>query len=46
MLLMTILIYLVAANTVSNPLYNVNTANAIYKEEQQLRPNVAFIIAP
>ena len=33
-LLMIILIHLAAANAVSNPLYTVNTANAVYKEEQ------------
>lgn len=32
--LMTILIYLVAANAVSNPLYTINAANTVYKEEQ------------
>ena len=34
MLLMIILIYSAAANTVSNPLCTINAANAIYKEEQ------------
>ena len=43
---MTILIYSAATNTVSNPLYTVNAANAIYKEEQQLELNVAFAVAP
>ena len=33
-LLMTILIHSAAANAVFNPLYTVNTANAVYKEEQ------------
>ena len=33
-LLITILIYLVAINAVSNPLHTVNAANAVYKEEQ------------
>jgi hypothetical protein len=32
--LITILMYLAAANAVSNPLYTVNAANAVYKEEQ------------
>ena len=43
--LIIILIYLVAANAVSNPLHT-NTANAVYKEEQQLELNVAFTVAP
>ena len=33
MLLITILMYSVATNAVSNPLYTVNAANAVYKEE-------------
>jgi hypothetical protein len=32
--LMTILMHSVAANMVSNPLYTVDAANAVYKEEQ------------
>ena len=44
--LITILMHLVAANTVSNPLRTVNTANAIYKKEQQPELNIAFTIAP
>ena len=43
---MTIPIYLAAANAVTNYLYTVNAANAIYKEEQQLELNVAFAVAP
>ena len=35
----------VAANAVFSPLY-ANTANAIYKEEQQLELNIAFAITP
>ena len=46
MLLMIILMHLVAANVVSNPLYIVNTANAVYKEEQRLELNIAFTVAP
>ena len=42
----TILIYLVAVNTVSNPLYTINTANAVYKEEQRLKLNITFTITP
>ena len=30
---MTILIYLVAANAVFNPLYTINAVNAVYEEE-------------
>ena len=41
---MTILIHSVAANTVSNPLYTVNAANAVYKEEQRLKLNIAFTV--
>ena len=36
----------VAINTVSNPLYTVNAANAIYKEEQQPELNITFTIIP
>jgi hypothetical protein len=43
---MTILIYITAANTVSNPLHAINAANAVYKEEQQLKLNIAFTVAP
>ena len=43
---MIILIHLAAANAVSNPLYTVNTANTIYEEEQWLKLNIAFAIAP
>ena len=43
--LITILIHLIAANTVSNFLHT-NTANAVYKEEQQLELNIAFTIVP
>ena len=46
MLLITILIHLAAANAVSNPLYAVNAANTVYKEEQRLELNIAFAIAP
>ena len=46
MLLMIILIYLAAANAVFNPLYTINAANAVYKEEQRLELNVAFTVAP
>ena len=46
MLLITILMYLVAANVVSNLLYTVNAANAVYKEEQWLKLNITFIVAP
>ena len=44
--LMTILMHSVAANTVSNPLHTVNTANAIYEEEQRPELNIAFTIIP
>ena len=40
----TILIYLAAANIVSNPLCTINAANVIYEEEQWLELNIAFII--
>ena len=30
----TILMHLVAANAVSNPLYTINAANTVYKKEQ------------
>jgi hypothetical protein len=43
---MTIPIYITAANTVSNPLHAINAANAVYKEEQQLKLNIAFTVAP
>ena len=42
----TIPIYLVAANAVSNSLYTVNAANAVYKEEQRLKLNITFTIVP
>ena len=42
--LMTIPMHLVAANAVSNPLYTVNAANAVYKEEQWLELNIAFAV--
>jgi hypothetical protein len=42
----TILIYSAAANAVSNSLYTVNAANAVYKEEQQPELNIAFTITP
>ena len=44
--LIIILMHSVAANAVSNPLYTVNAANAVYKEEQWLKLNIAFTIAP
>ena len=44
--LITILMYLVAANAVSNPLYTVNAANAVYKEEQRPELNITFAIMP
>ena len=44
--LMTILIHSVAVNMVSNSLYIVNAANAVYKEEQQPELNIAFAITP
>ena len=43
---MTIPIYLVAVNAVSNPLYAINAANAIYEEEQQPELNITFTIIP
>ena len=46
MLLIIILMHLVAANAVSNPLYTVNAANAVYKEEQWLKLNIAFTVIP
>ena len=46
MLLITIPMYSVAANTVSNPLYTVNTANTVYKEEQRPELNITFTIVP
>ena len=41
---MTILMHLVATNAVFNPLYTVNAANAIYKEEQRPKLNIIFTI--
>ena len=38
--------HLVAINAVSNPLYTVNAANAVYKEEQWLELNITFTVAP
>ena len=35
-----------AINTVSNLLYTINAANAVYKEEQRLKLNIAFTIIP
>ena len=43
---MTILIYLVATNAVSNSLHTINAANAVYKKEQQPELNIAFAITP
>ena len=45
-LLITILTHSAAANAVSNPPHTINVANAIYEEEQQLKPNIAFTVAP
>ena len=42
--LMIILIHLVAVNAVFNPLQAINAASAIYKEEQQLKLNIAFTV--
>ena len=42
--LITILMHSVAANAVSNPLYTVNAANAVYEEEQRLKLNIAFAV--
>ena len=42
----TIPMHLVAANAVSNPLYIVNTANAVYEEEQRLKLNITFTVVP
>ena len=36
--------HLAAINAVSNPLYTINAANAVYKEEQWLKLNIAFTI--
>ena len=36
----------VATNAVFNPLYTINTANAIYKEEQRPELNITFTITP
>ena len=44
--LIIILIYLVAVNIVSNPLCTINIANTVYKEEQQLKLNITFTVAP
>ena len=44
--LIIIPIHLAAANAVSNPLHTVNAANAIYKEEQQLKLNITFAVIP
>ena len=38
--------HLAAANAVSNSLYTVNAANAVYKEEQWLKLNIAFAVIP
>ena len=46
MLLIIIPMHSVAVNAVSNPLYTVNAANAVYKEEQRLELNIAFTITP
>ena len=43
---MTILIHSAAANAVFNPLCTINAANAIYKEEQQLKLNITFTVIP
>ena len=44
--LIIILMHLVAANTVSNPLHTVNAANAVYKEEQWPELNITFAVIP
>ena len=44
--LITILLHSVAINTVSNPLYTINAANTVYKEEQWLKLNITFAVAP
>ena len=44
--LMTIPIHSVTANAVSNPLYTINAANAIYEEEQRLKLNITFAVTP
>ena len=44
--LITILMYLAATNAVSNPPHTINTVNAVYEEEQQLRLNIAFTVMP
>ena len=36
----------IATNAVSNPLYAINAANAIYEEEQQPELNIAFAVTP
>ena len=46
MLLMTILMHSAAANMVSNSPHIVNAANAVYEEEQWLKLNIAFAVAP
>ena len=43
---MIILIHSAAANAVSNPVYTVNAANAVYKEEQRPELNIAFAVMP
>ena len=42
----TIPIYSVTANAVSNPLYTINAANAVYKEEQRPELNITFTVMP
>ena len=44
--LITIPMHLAAVNAVSNPLYTINAANAVYKEEQRPELNIAFAIMP
>ena len=44
--LITILMHSVAINAVFNPLYTVNAVNAVYKEEQRLKLNIAFTVVP
>ena len=43
---MTILMHLAVINAVSNPLYTVNAANAVYKEEQRPELNITFTVVP
>ena len=38
--------HLVATNAVSNPLHTINAANTVYKEEQWLKLNITFTVAP